>query len=232
MPNRVLMARVLERIRLTDQLMIIRIKPEIPFTFKPGQYCTIGVKGIERPYSIASSPHEEAIELLVEIVPEEAVPGPWQVDVGDTVTIRPRANGVFTLEEGYPNQFMVATVTGIAPLISMIRHYIHLKRNSHRFFVFHGASYHDELAYKNEIEGLSMHNGNIVYVPTVSRKEERNRGWLGVRGRVNLIVEGYIDRFSLTPKDTIVYACGHPEMVKDVKRRLGSKGFRIKEEEY
>jgi len=233
MQTQVPKARILEKVSLTDQLMIIKIKPEIPFTFKPGQYCTIGVQGVERPYSIVSSPHEEAIELFVELVPEgEMTPNLWHVDVGDTVSIRPKAKGVFAFEEGYPDQLMVATVTGIAPIISMIRNYIHLRRNSHRFYVLHGASYHDELAYKDELKRLSRDNENIVYVPTVSREGERNKHWQGERGRVNLIVENYIDRFSLTPRDTIVYACGHPEMIEDVKCKLGSKGYKVKEEKY
>jgi ferredoxin-NADP reductase len=37
------------------------LEPAEPFTFAPGQYCTIGVEGIERPYSIVSSPREPLI---------------------------------------------------------------------------------------------------------------------------------------------------------------------------
>jgi ferredoxin-NADP reductase len=39
------------------------------FSHKPGQYCTIGLEGIERAYSISSAPYEEAIELFIELVP-------------------------------------------------------------------------------------------------------------------------------------------------------------------
>jgi NAD(P)H-flavin reductase len=36
----------------------------------------------------------------------------------------------------------------------------------------------------------------------------------------------------LRPENTIVYACGHPGMIEDVKDNLGKKGYKIKEEKY
>jgi ferredoxin--NADP+ reductase len=227
-------AKIMEKVSLTEHLMVVKIKPEIPFTFKPGQYCTIGVKGVERPYSIVSSPHEESVELFVELVPDgELTPELWQVNVGDKISIRPRAKGVFTFDDKYLNQLMIATVTGIAPLISMIRNYLHLGMRSHNFFVLHGASYVDELVYKEELEKLAREHENILYVPTVSRSEEdRNQYWLGERGRVNSIVDKYIETFFLSPENTIVYACGHPGMIEDVKGNLGKKGYKVKEEKY
>ena len=227
-------ARILEKVSLTEHLMVMKIKPEVPFTFKPGQYCTIGVSGVERPYSIVSSPHEESVELFVELVPNGGLtPQLWHVKIGDTVSIRPRAKGVFTFDDKYQNQLMVATVTGIAPFVSMIRNYLHLGQQSHQFYVLHGASYHDELAYREELEKLAREYENIFYVPTISRSEEhRNKYWSGERGRVNLVVEKYIDEFSLNPKNTVVYACGHPEMIEDLKERLGKKAYKVKEEKY
>ncbi len=234
MPPELPKARIVEKISLTNDLMIIKIKSEIPFTFKPGQYCTIGLRGVERPYSIVSSPHEESVELFLELVLEgELTPKLWQSRVGDVLSIRRSAKGVFTFDDRCPNQFMVATVTGIAPFMSMIRNYLHRGLNSHTFYILQGASYQDEFAYKDELENLSKEHENIIYIPTVSRpEEERNKGWQGEKGRVNLIVEKYLEKFSLDPKSILVYACGHPGMIEDGKQRLGSKGYKIKEEKY
>ncbi len=70
-------------------------------------------------------------------------------------------------------------------------------------------------------------------MPTVSRpSEERNDGWRGETGRVNAIVERYADALSLSPEDTLVYACGHPGMIEDVKARMGARGFAVKEERF
>ena len=36
----------------------------------------------------------------------------------------------------------------------------------------------------------------------------------------------------LDPSSTLVYACGHPGMIEDVKERLAPKGFNVKEERF
>jgi ferredoxin--NADP+ reductase len=101
-------ARLIERRDLTPDLMVIRLEPEIPYTFTPGQYCTIGVEGIERAYSMVSSPHEPCLELFVELVPHGALtPRLWSLRLGDPVSLRPRPKGVFTLQERYPSHLMV-----------------------------------------------------------------------------------------------------------------------------
>ena len=62
---------ILERRELTPDHWLMWIEKPEGFTFKPGQYCTIGSEGIERAYSIASAPHEGRIELFIELVPYE-----------------------------------------------------------------------------------------------------------------------------------------------------------------
>ena len=91
-------AVITRRIDLTDDLFKIWLSSADQFPFKPGQYCTIGVDGIERPYSIASAPSEDEIELFVEYIPlpyGELTPLLHKLPVGDEVTIRPRAKGLF-----------------------------------------------------------------------------------------------------------------------------------------
>ena len=228
---------VLRRQDITDDLLLMWIEKPEGFSFKAGQYCTIGRDGIERAYSISSAPHEEDIELFVELVPppEGALtPKLWELGPGDKLTIRPRAKGLFTLKPSLPNQLLVATVTGVVPYISFVRDYLHNGRDGHHFYLLQGASYMDEFTYRDELEGLaSSHPDVLTYVPTVSRPgEEHNARWEGETGRVNNIVEQYAERFGLTAEDTLVYACGHPEMIEDVKERLKPKGFRVEEERF
>ena len=228
---------VLRRQDVTRDLMLMWFEKPEGFTFKAGQYCTIGRDGIERAYSIVSAPHEQDLELFVELVPppEGALtPKLWELEAGDSVTIRPRAKGLFTMDSDYPNQLFVATVTGVVPYISFIRDYLHNSRTGHRFYVLQGASYYDEFTYDRELEELSRQHAELVtYLPTVSRpSEERNQGWAGETGRVNGIVERYAGEFGLTPEDTLIYACGHPGMIEDVKDRMIPKGFQVKEERF
>jgi len=67
-------AKIVDRADFASDLWMIRVDPGGAFTFKPGQYATLGVqteaKRIERAYSIVSSPIEPAIEFFFELVPQ------------------------------------------------------------------------------------------------------------------------------------------------------------------
>ena len=230
-------AALVERKDFTEDLMVIKMRPETAMTFKPGQYCTLGLEGIERAYSIASAPHEEDLEIFVELVPYPdgaLTPLMWKMKEGDTMSIRPRCKGIFTLDEKYSSHLMVATVTGVAPFVSMLRSYFHRGGEGHRFYVLEGASYLDEFVYDKELEQMQAdHPETVTFIPTVSRpNESKNDGWQGAAGRANEIVEEQIETLGLEPSSTLVYACGHPGMIEDVKERLAPKGFTIKEERF
>ena len=230
-------ATITYRRDVTDDLWVIRLRPEVPFTFKPGQYCTIGVEEVERAYSIVSAPHEEELELFLELVPPptgQLTPMLYELADGAEVTMRPRAKGLFTFKEQWGNHFMVSTVTGVCPYISILRDYLHYGRSGHRFYVLERASYYDELTYDTELREMeSAHPELITFVPTVSRpQEKRNRGWTGESGRVNAIVQKYLERFALEPSSTLVYACGHPGMIEGVKEQLSPRGWTVEEERF
>ncbi len=230
-------AALVERKEITEDLMIIKMRPETAMTFKPGQYCTLGLEGIERAYSIVSAPHEEDLEIFVELVPEPdgaLTPLMWNMKEGDIMTIRPRCKGIFTLDEKYSSHLMLATVTGVAPFVSMLRSYFHRQGQGHRFYVLEGASYLDEFVYDKELDEMeASHPDTVKFIPTVSRPNEpRNDGWTGASGRANDIVEEQIEKLGLEPSSTLVYACGHPGMIEDVKERLVPKGFNVKEERF
>ncbi len=229
-------ATLVDRRDVSEDLIVIKLQPdEGPFKFKPGQYCTLGLDGIERAYSIASAPHEPWLEIFVELVPEgELTPRMFRMEIGDRISIRPRAKGLFTLDQRVHHHFMVSTVTGVAPSISMLRNCYLEGTQDHKFYVLLGASYEDELAYDVELAALAdTHPHLLEFVPTVSRpNEERNADWQGAKGRVNAITEEYLNRFELPQDDTLIYACGHPGMIEGVREIVVPQGWMFKEERF
>jgi NAD(P)H-flavin reductase len=229
-------AKLMERRGITEDLMVIKLEPEDgPLKFKPSQYCTLGLDGVERAYSIVSAPHEPLLEIFVELVPDgELTPRMFRMQVGDWISIRPRAKGLFTMNQKVHHHFQVATVTGIAPYVSIIRDYLHGGSQGHKFYVLYGASYVDELTYDAELSKLAAEHPDVIqFIPTISRpSEERNAGWQGAQGRVNDIVEEYMAKFDLPQDDTMVYACGHPGMIEAVKEKFAAKGWKFKEERF
>ena len=229
-------AELVERVDVTEDLMVIKLEPEGDlFKFKAGQYCTLGLDGIERAYSIVSAPYEPCLEIFVELVHDgELTPLMWRMELGDSMSLRPRAKGLFTMDQKVHHHFMVSTVTGVAPSMSMVRSCIEEGAPGHKFYVLEGASYHDELTYDDELSGLAgKYPGLLTYVPTVSRpNEDRNSGWPGAGGRVNDIFEEYLERFELPKDDTLIYACGHPGMIEAVKAKVVPQGWKFKEERF
>ncbi len=244
-------ATVARKKAFTDDLFTIWLRPEMDFPFKPGQYCTIGLKETERPYSIASAPHEGLVELFIEVVPPQyrtdksLTPMLAELKEGDKVSIRPKAKGAFVIDEKVDTHVMISTVTGVAPFVSMARYYLAGKYSrtfSKPFYIFQGASYWDEFGYEKELEEAHK-TGKVVYVPTVSRPtEEKNKNWKGQTGRVNLILEEYFKKFNITPQNTVIYLCGNQAMIDDLGNKkptpekpigkLVAQGFTCKEEVY
>ena len=164
-------AKLTKKEQLTEDLWKMWLKPEEKFDFKPGQYCTIGSGGIERAYSIASSPDEDQIELFIELVPPpdgNLTPLLNELNVGDTVTMRLRAKGIFVLKPEFKNHVMVGTVTGVAPYVSMMRKHLKESESSNKnFIILEGASYLDEFGYDEELMSLDTVSYTHLTLPTI-----------------------------------------------------------------
>jgi len=141
-------AEVIYREQFCDDVILIRIKPGEPFSFNPGQYATIALETsvgtVKRPYSIASSPHEEYLEFCIDLVKQgELTPKLWALQPGDRLFIRRRMAGAFVLEErsGLMNHLFCGTVTGAAPFISMVRFNrfkeLSGEKTGHKFLMIH-----------------------------------------------------------------------------------------------
>lgn len=244
--NKFYSARILERRDISDDLWVIRVDPGGEFPYLAGQYATLGVvtpeKHHERPYSIVSAPHEKYLEFFIELVPHgQLTPRLHKSQVGDQITMRRTARGSFALDlsSKRTNHLMIATVTGVAPFVSYVRSLYHewkttKSSGAHRLFILEGASRSWEMGYSDEIEGVASEVPWLTYVPTVSRPWEDNE-WNGETGRVDDLIRKYSDMWNLTPGDTKVYLCGHPDMIENVRgivRRRGWQEDSIQAEAY
>jgi len=153
--------------------------------------------------------------------------------VGDLVLMRPRAKGLFVLQrEKAKNHVFVSTATGVVPYISMLRDYRYRHLSGNKFFVLHGASYQDELVYDQELDQMAGHL-DLTCIFTVSRPDDaRNADWGDDTGRVNNLLAHYLYYWGLLPEETIVYVCGNPGMIEDVKEQLAPEGWQIEEERF
>jgi ferredoxin/flavodoxin---NADP+ reductase len=238
-------AKIVFRQEYAANLWKVRMRPEQPLVFKPGQYTTLGVEEggrlIERAYSIASSPLEEELEFFIELVPDGEVSQHLrQLQVGNSIYVRRQPKGLFTLDEtsGHRNHYLVATVTGVAPYVSMARTLGRQAENGHppdlHMVILQAASHSREFAYREELEALARSQPWFDYIPTVSRPWE-DTSWQGEVGRADDVVRKHLDRLGLEPADTTTYLCGNPQMIENAKGILARRGFAkefIREEIY
>ena len=225
-------AVVTSRRDVSSDLWIVRLRPEERIAFLPGQYVAVGLPGaerlIERPYSVASSPHEDELEFFLELVPGGHLsPHLYDIPVGGRVWVRRVAKGRFLFDDasGHPNHFMVATVTGVAPFVSMLRDLVARPDEvTHRIALLEAASIARELGYCDELSAYARRFPWFTYIPTLSRPW-LDPTWAGEVGRAEDVLRKHLDALAFPPATTTAYACGNPEMIDKVKAILERANF-------
>lgn len=236
-------ATVAQRIEVTPELVIIRVKPDAPISeFHPGQYVALGLfpesarpahfppekevpaagKLIKRAYSIGSSPEiRDYLEFYIAIVPDGALTSRLALaKEGDRVFIAPKITGTFTLHDvpADANLVLVSTGTGIAPFMSMLRTPSTWKVGR-KISVIHGVRYPKDLAYREELNELGS-GGALAYHPIVSREDPE---WKGERGHLQKLFERGV--IKLDPAKDHVFLCGNPAMIDEMEKLLLSQGY-------
>lgn len=255
-----------ERVDLTDSLALFRFELEngIP-DYEAGQYLTLGLphpdkpgKTLWRPYSISSPPERRDLMELYIRWARKPVPGKfttllWPMRVGDSLAYKD-PKGAFTIEhvrpDGAPDRRRMVLMgggTGIAPFMAFVKH-LRTRGTDRQLVVCHGASYVEELGFRDELLALereSVARGrrgwDLRYLASISRPQEpANAGWAGLAGRVESLVqptsgggpspaEAEVGE-TFTPENTCFYICGFGGTVQSVRDAVESRGFRVKKE--
>lgn len=254
MPKSTFNAVVSQRIEVAPGLIVLRVAPDgwqLP-DFTPGQFAVLGLpteaprcpasggdetpvkpgRLIRRAYSIASSSRaREYLEFYVTLVRSGSLtPRLFALGAGDRLWLGPKITGTFTLDQAPPDDdvVMVATGTGLAPYMSMLRTLLP-DIGGRRFAVLLGARHSWDLGYHSELEIMARLCPGFEYVATVSRVEEEPVPWAGHTGYVtDLWRRGVLgERWGSrpTPADTSVFLCGSPDMVDDMCGLLTAEGF-------
>jgi len=246
---------------LKEDLGIFRLVPKegnVP-DFKPGQFLTIGMpvkaeggKIVRRAYSIASHPeNKKCFEFVIRWV-RKPFPGRLTTELfnakeGDEIRwLNP--TGHLTINDELPNGepdtrriVCIGGGTGLAPFVSYAQH-LHDIGDKREIVVLHGASYVDELSYKQlltDLENESVDRGadkwNFKYRAAISRPQEWfNRAWKGQTGRVEQFLRAKMDENSpleelvgekITKENTMFYICGWQGTIDGTMDYLENKDF-------
>lgn len=172
-------------------------------SFIPGQYVALGLNNdakselgsVRRSMSLASAPEQKGgYEFYIRYVKHPESENPlthllWKMALGDRIFMTKKPVGVFTIDHTAGTNdkrlcVFVAAGTGLAPFVSMVRSDVlrNPKVDLSRYVLLHGASYPNDICYREELEKYGRENG-LHYFKTISRPKEAP-GWAGDVGRV------------------------------------------------
>jgi ferredoxin/flavodoxin---NADP+ reductase len=181
---------------------------------------------VKRSYSASSAPGQP-LEFYLSLVEGGALtPGLFDLAVGDSVNLDPKALGFFTLSEvpECETLWLIATGTGLGPFVSMVRHGEGLRRFS-RVVVVHGARASEQLGYREELEGAAAQDPRLTYVPVVSRSEAPAGG---LSGRITTaFTSGALEErvgLKIDAKSHLLF-CGNPQMIEEMVVSLKARGL-------
>ncbi len=194
---------------LTPSTYIIRLEKK-DFTFKTGQYITLGYSGSidRREYSIYSAEQDDYIEVLIKEVEDGLLSKKLKrCKPGDKLDID-GAFGHFSLkaDEVKNKKFLfISTGTGISPIHSFIHTYPEID-----YTLLHGIR-HKEEAYESE-----SYDSNR-YILCTSGEDT---------GDFNGRVTEYLLKNPVSP-DTICYLCGNCHMIYEAYDILEKQGIKL-----
>ena len=214
-------ARIERAVPLSHDVMGLSLRLPIAeaFRFQAGQSIDIILPGgRRRSFSIASPPHDA---ILLELHVRRVVGGEFSAPLFDADTQSALLTiegplGQFVYRPGIAPMLLVGGGTGLAPLLSILRHVVEngIERD---MTVYWGVRSERDLYAQAVLEDLAGRAAPLRYVPVLS---EPSPEWRGSRGWVHEAVLQDID--DLEKYD--VYAAGPPAMIAAVRREFGQRG--------
>ena len=224
--------KVLEQHRWSEGLLSLKVEAE-PIAFEAGQFTKLAlpVDGamLARAYSFVNAPREGHYEFYYNIVPD----GPLtvrlaQLQTGDAIWLAPHAAGFLVLSEvpDAENLWLLATGTGIAPFLSILKSDT-VWRRYRRVVLVEAVRHAGELAYREDMERLKRgHEGCFGAVRFVSREQAPG----ALAGRIpQAILDGRLEAaagVALSAASSQVMICGNPAMVTDSVAALAQRGMK------
>jgi ferredoxin-NADP reductase len=178
----------------------------------------------QRSYSIASAPDDHRLALTVERLPDGEVSSylVGELGTGDMLEFRGPIGGYFVWEASrHEPLLLVAGGSGIAPLMSMLRHRAASNAPSGARLVYSSRSWEDVI-YRDELERLSSAAAGPQVIHTLTRTQPP--GWTGYARRV----DGPMLTETAWPPSTdpVAFVCGPTPFVESVASALVLLGYR------
>lgn len=217
-------ARLTEKTQLSPTVWRLRLIPAQPVLFQAGQFLNVrSPQGWVRSYSLANLPaSDQSLELHVRVLPQGKMSHWLTADCrpGDVLEIS-AAHGHCIYTAGEPQQplLLVATGTGLAPLVGILRTAL-AQGHSGPVRLYHGVREAADLYLHKTLQALAAEHANLQYYGCASGAGAAETSGIQAgkdvrQGRAaDLAFQHQADL-----QGSRVYLCGSPEMVKQVRTR-------------
>jgi ferredoxin-NADP reductase len=178
-----------------------------------------------RSYSITSAPGSTGLELLIERLPDGEV-SPFIADElqpGETLEIRGPIGGHFTWAPSNRSPIaLIAGGSGIAPLMSMIRHRSVASDPAAPALLLYSARNWLHMAFADELEGLAARDTSFSFVATTTREPARRIGDFARRLDSEMLA-AVLAPFG-QPGELACFVCGATDFVETAATALVNLG--------
>ena len=218
----------------SDRVKLFTLEVPTGGNFKAGQHYDVRLTATDgyqaqRSYSLASSPGDtNLIEIAIELIDDGEVSSYFHdsVEPGEMIEVRGPIGGHFTWEPSHTkSSIFVAGGSGIAPIISMLRHRFTVKNNAPALLLF-SVRTEDDILYREELERMSDNDPSLHVVTTVTRRTSKD--WIGNTRRID---QGMIDSALVDTgvKPESAYVCGGSGFVESIANILLDTGLDFKQ---
>ena len=211
---------------LNRNTLLLRIAFKDAFEFNAGQFVNLQrADGLTRSYSIANIPQQDnTLEFHIRRLAGGKF-SEWlhdDIKVGDTIAVsEPKGHCFYLPERSSQGLLLVGTGTGLAPLAGILTDAL-TQGHTGAIYLFHGSRDVADLYRIDELRGLAQQYDNFHYIPCLSGNDVPDSF---MRGRVNEVVATTL----VDLKDWRVFLCGHPDMVKQMKKIAFMSGAKMQD---
>ncbi|WP_191600418.1 2Fe-2S iron-sulfur cluster-binding protein [Marinomonas algicola] len=224
-PTKTLKVQVTAYDELSKDVRRLRVKTTKAFEYSPGQFSnlTFWKENGTRSYSMAGIMEDNELEFHIRLVPNGRVTSKLdgQINVGDSIKLNGPLGASYLRRKNLDPMLCVATGTGLAPIISIIRGALEFQMKNDIHLVF-GARTKEDLYGLDYLERLAAEHPTFQYTIALDHTEPNSSYFKG------LVTDAITSQYS-DLKNWRIYLAGAPAMVEAASLACTKRGANIEQ---
>jgi NAD(P)H-flavin reductase len=208
-----------DKIRETHDVMTFIFELDKPINYVPGQFCVIKMDGFEKehPFTFVKPANGKKIEFTIKSMGEftEAM---HNMNIGDKIEVKEPEGESLNFDKSVKEDVVfLAGGSGITPFMAALRYMIQEDMKNQATLIFSNRKKED-IIFEKELEEMSK-KYRIKVIHTLTKDNEDSFKYK--HGHIDKeMLETYIQNID----KKIIYICGPPGMVEDLRKKLKEMG--------